>query len=753
MAAPFTCVNLVIWGFNVSPYVDFQEQFMLLMLYWGLAAIPFAYVCSFAFAKSGNAQVMMVTLNTIFALIVIFAILFLEDLEIKVVATPIRFIGMMIPHISLGLSLWTFVKEGQLEVEDGTFAGDGMLPSYLLLFEFFIYFTLVIAMENSQDEAAKGYARKKEGTIDEVEHDKCRPTGKTASNMRAMSEDGLFNNIINVMIVMNLCVIFFEMGIEDELSATDEKRRFIESISLFFGIVFIAECMVKVSGFGPIGYLKDPFNIFDGLLVLVSLVDIALMGSGEVGDLKSAKTLKLLKVLRMMRMLRFIRYLKMASYETKLSKSEILHADEDADLRNRASSGKRDSIVKRLSILGGESIEGSAVHQERTRISRRLSHRAANISLKRQSIAGGGGGNFLTFSEQETAKKAAKKKEREDDDAEEHHGEIAGEREDAVAIDNLVKVFEPPGRKPIVATNDVGFGVRQGEIFSLLGPNGAGKSTLLNMMTGSLAPTSGEIYVLDKNISTQFDQVKSRIGFCPQFDALVHLMNSYETLTMFARIKGIPEGDIEPLVHSMIKCIGLERFAHKMSYTYSGGNKRKLSVAIALIANPDLVFLDEPSTGMDPASLTDVYSCVWMWTRNGKHRSIVMTTHSMEEADSLSNRIGIIVNGKLAILGNAQELKSSFGTNYTFEGSVEAGVGMAKRAKKMKALLLGMCPGATDDGSFDAIVRYSMPIENFSLSEVFRVFEENRTELHIKDYTVSQTSLEHVFIHFAQPQR
>jgi ABC-type multidrug transport system ATPase subunit len=185
-------------------------------------------------------------------------------------------------------------------------------------------------------------------------------------------------------------------------------------------------------------------------------------------------------------------------------------------------------------------------------------------------------------------------------------------------------------------------------------------------MTGSVAPTSGDVYVLDKNIATQFDQIKSRIGFCPQFDALVGLMNSYETLAMFARIKGIPEEDIPSLCSTLIDCIGLKPHAHKMSMTYSGGNKRKLSVAIALLGNPDLVFLDEPSTGMDPSSLTDVYSVVWMWTRSGKNRSIVMTTHSMEEADSLSNRIGILVNGKLAVLGSSQELKSAFGANYTF---------------------------------------------------------------------------------------
>jgi ABC-type multidrug transport system ATPase subunit len=449
--------------------------------------------------------------------------------------------------------------------------------------------------------------------------------------------------------------------------------------------------------------------------------------SGKVAG-KSARMLKLVRLFkfaRMLRVLRYARFMQVAEYEVKKTASQMMDVEKE-DLLRTKSSGRRESIVKRLSLLGGEYVEGSAVDVERTRITRRLSRRATmNSSLNED-------GTNNDDEEMEMERK---------------------ERGDAVAINNLVKVFERGGDlAPITATNDIGFGVRQGEIFSLLGPNGAGKSTVLNMMTGSVAPTSGEIYVLDKNISTQFDMIKSRIGFCPQFDALVALMNSYETLTMFARIKGIPEEDIAPLVNSLVNCIGLSRHADKMAFQYSGGNRRKLSVAIALLGNPDLVFLDEPSTGMDPASLTDVYSCVWMWTRSGKNRSIVLTTHSMEEADSLSNRIGILVNGKLAVLGTSQELKSSFGRNYTFEGTMGAGEDLSERVAKLKKIIVENVPGSTDDGSFEGRVRYELPQDNLKLHDMFRLLESKREELHIKDYTISQTTLEQVFIHFAQHQ-
>jgi len=142
-----------------------------------------------------------------------------------------------------------------------------------------------------------------------------------------------------------------------------------------------------------------------------------------------------------------------------------------------------------------------------------------------------------------------------------------------------------------------------------------------------------------------------------------------------------------------------------------------------------------------------------MWTRSGKNRSIVMTTHSMEEADSLSNRIGIIVNGKLAILGSTQELKSTFGSSYTLEASIAPGDDMADKAEAMKKLIMEMVPGSQDDGSFDGRIRFELPQEGFKLSEMFRTLENHREEFSLKDYTISQTTLEQVFIHFAQHQR
>jgi len=599
-------------------------------------------------------------------------------------------------------------------------------------------------MENTQDKAAKGYAKSKIGTIDEVKPGPCQPNGDTARWLRKSTQGKKFKAFIFAAIIVNMIVIVIDIAEEDS-----EDVMFILAIALLnyiFTFIFILEMVMKLGGFGPIVYCRDPFNIFDGILVIFSIAELFLAGSNTFtaarsgkAAVKSTKMLKLVRIFKFARLLRILRYTRFmsvaAQYETKKSEHEILEIKREEELQ-RKSSGRRESIVRRLSLLGGEAIEGSAVDLERKRITRRLSKRYSDEirSKTKESLED-------AYFDTDMAK-----------EEEEESPATRNERGDAIAMQNVVKVYERSGTAPVTAINDVGFGVRQGEIFTLLGPNGAGKSTCLNMMTGSIAPTSGEIFVLDKNITTQFELIKSNIGFCPQFDALVGYMNSYETLTMFGRIKGIPESDLPPLVESLVECIGLKPHAHKMCMQYSGGNRRKLSVAIALMGNPELIFLDEPSAGMDPKSLTDVYSCVWMWTRFGKNRSIILTTHSMEEADSLSDRIGILVNGKLAVLGTSQELKSSFGMNYTFESTLEAGEDLHERVMDLTKLMNDNVEGAVDDGSFDGRVRLELPQDNLNLSRLFCELEEKRDIFKIKDYTISQTTLEQVFIHFAQYQ-
>ena len=193
----------------------------------------------------------------------------------------------------------------------------------------------------------------------------------------------------------------------------------------------------------------------------------------------------------------------------------------------------------------------------------------------------------------------------------------------------------------------------------LTGVNGAGKSTTMAILTHDIESTSGSAYVAGIPLSDP--RTMLHIGFCPQTDPLLDLMNSYETLHFFGRIRGIPESILTPRVKDLIDQVGLTPHAHRCCGNYSGGNKRKLSLAVALIGNPKLLLLDEPSSGMDPEARRNMWEVI---AKVSETRTVVLTTHSMEECEVLCSRMGIMVNGAMKCIGTSQHLKSKFGQGY-----------------------------------------------------------------------------------------
>lgn len=161
------------------------------------------------------------------------------------------------------------------------------------------------------------------------------------------------------------------------------------------------------------------------------------------------------------------------------------------------------------------------------------------------------------------------------------------------------------------------------------------------MLTGDILPTSGSAFVNGYSIRTNLGKVCQQIGYCPQFDALFSLLTGVEHLTFYARVQGISEKDIKHVVDQCIADLCLEKNASKLSENLSGGNKRKLSTAIALITNAPVIFFDEPTTGMDPKAKRFLWDCIRKVRNSG--RSIVITSHSMEECEALCNRIAIMV--------------------------------------------------------------------------------------------------------------
>uniref|UniRef100_A0A7S1CQA7 ABC transporter domain-containing protein n=1 Tax=Bicosoecida sp. CB-2014 TaxID=1486930 RepID=A0A7S1CQA7_9STRA len=257
----------------------------------------------------------------------------------------------------------------------------------------------------------------------------------------------------------------------------------------------------------------------------------------------------------------------------------------------------------------------------------------------------------------------------EDEDVARERQRVASGRanDDLIVLKNLRKVYG--GRK--AAVRGLSFGIPSGQVFGFLGINGAGKTSTLGILSGKLLPTSGSATLAGLDILTQQVEVRRLLGYCPQFDALLDLLTVREHLELFAHIKGVPEDEVADVVSDKIADMQLSQFANKCAGTLSGGNKRKLSVAIAMIGDPPLLFLDEPSTGMDPVARRFMWNLIASVAAERERVSIVLTTHSMEECEALCSRVGIMVGGRLRCLGSVQHLKQRFGKGYLAEIRLE----------------------------------------------------------------------------------
>ena len=221
--------------------------------------------------------------------------------------------------------------------------------------------------------------------------------------------------------------------------------------------------------------------------------------------------------------------------------------------------------------------------------------------------------------------------------------------------------------KNLVAVEDISFGLEAGECFSLLGVNGAGKSTTFKSLTREVEPTSGSIHIGAYDIRKEFNKIKKLIGYCPQTNPITEYMSVEENIDYFARIKGIPESHRDKLVNKAIVQLDLDSHRNKMAGALSGGNKRKLSVAMAVVGSPPIILLDEPSAGMDPEARRFMWRVVGQ-IASDKTSAVILTTHSMEEAEALSTKMGIMVKGGIfKCFGTSQHIKDKFGTGYVIE--------------------------------------------------------------------------------------
>ncbi|XP_063286648.1 phospholipid-transporting ATPase ABCA3 [Pelobates fuscus] len=316
-----------------------------------------------------------------------------------------------------------------------------------------------------------------------------------------------------------------------------------------------------------------------------------------------------------------------------------------------------------------------------------------------------------------------------------------------LVIRELSKVY---GRRALVlAVDRISLAVGRGECFGLLGFNGAGKTTTFRMLTGDESISSGDAYIDGYSILKNIKKVQQRIGYCPQFDPLLDHMTGRETLCLYARLRGVPEGYIASCVDNMLRGLLLEAHANKLVRTYSGGNKRKLSAGIALIGGPAVIFMDEPSTGMDPVARRLLWDAVTRTRESGK--AVIITSHSMEECEALCTRLAIMVNGQLKCLGSPQHLKGKFGSGYTLLAKTSKG---GEDLIAFKEFIETVFPGSMLKHEHQGMVHYHLTNQDLSWAQVFGTLEKAKEKFDLADYCVSQISLEQVFLsfsHFQQP--
>ncbi|RWS28178.1 ATP-binding cassette sub-family A member 1-like protein, partial [Leptotrombidium deliense] len=355
----------------------------------------------------------------------------------------------------------------------------------------------------------------------------------------------------------------------------------------------------------------------------------------------------------------------------------------------------------------------------------------------------------------------------EDSDVAEERRRVAqtNNRYDILRVVNVSRVFNSIfGKK--MAVDHISFAVPKGEVlslvtsvyllykslfyqcFGLLGVNGAGKTTLFRILTGQIKPSSGEARINNKSIHRLLSSSYQHLGYCPQADALDFVLSPREHLKIYAKMKGINSLHIPTVVIESLHKFQLTQFADIPVNALSRGTKRKLCLAIAMIGNPKIVLLDEPTSGMDPLSRR----CLWQNIQNAVRTqcSVVLTSHSMEECDILCSRLAIMVNGRFCCIGSPQYLKHKFGTGYTITLRLsEKHYNWNEAIQLIKTAF----PCCILRAHHHNMLQFTLPTNNIALSAIFITLQSAKQSLRLQDFSVSQTTLDQVFVSFINQQR
>jgi ABC-2 type transport system ATP-binding protein len=305
-----------------------------------------------------------------------------------------------------------------------------------------------------------------------------------------------------------------------------------------------------------------------------------------------------------------------------------------------------------------------------------------------------------------------------------------------IQVKKLCKQYDPP--QGVMAVKDVSFDIESGEILSLLGPNGAGKTTTISIMSGLLGPTSGEVLIAGHSIHADPIDAKRLIGVVPDEIALYSTITARENLAFWGKMYGLRGQKLQQRINAVLEIAGLTDRANEKVETFSGGMKRRLNIAVSLIHEPKIIFMDEPTVGIDPQSRRRILDTVIELNRQGL--TVLYTTHYLEEAQELSNRVGIIDHGQLIAIGTQEELRKLVNNFDTIRLEVSS-----QMSNEETAGALSQLPGVHRAYSENGHIVLQTPDASLLLSSL--VAQANRGGTSIKKLEIQESNLEAVFLH------